>query len=231
MRRADRLFSLIQLVRGKRFTTARRLADQLEVSLRTVYRDVADLQRQGVPIEGEAGVGYRMGRGFDLPPLMFTHDEARSVAAAARIAQQWLDPALARGIQGAMSRIMTILPATMRVEVDRMPIFSPPWGLNRKDGGSLQTLREAAQSKQFVTMAYVDQGDKVSRRTVRPLGCFYWGKVWTLVAWCDMRQDFRSFRIDRIASLEVLASHFTDEVGKSLQDMLHQQRCWQGADL
>src|SRR5258706_4648323 len=99
MRRADRLFHIIQLIRGRRLTTAAYLAQRLEVSERTVYRDVADLQHQGVPIEGEAGVGYRLGRGFELPPLMFTTDEARALVAAARFAQAWLDPPL-RGVAG-----------------------------------------------------------------------------------------------------------------------------------
>ena len=96
MRRADRLFQLVQLIRGRRLTTAAFLAQRLEVSERTVYRDVADLQHQGVPIEGEAGVGYRLGAGFELPPLMFTQDEASALVAAARLAQSWVDPALAR---------------------------------------------------------------------------------------------------------------------------------------
>jgi predicted DNA-binding transcriptional regulator YafY len=91
MRRADRLFHLVQLIRGRRLSTAEFLANRLEVSERTIYRDVADLQHQGVPIEGEAGVGYRLGVGFDLPPLMFTQKEANALAASVRLAQAWLD--------------------------------------------------------------------------------------------------------------------------------------------
>lgn len=226
MRRADRLFSLVQLIRGKQFTTASHLASRLEVSLRTIYRDVADLQKQGVPIEGEVGVGYRMGAHFDLPPLMFTHDEARSMAAASRIAQQWLDPALAHAIQGAMSRILSVLPASMRTEVERMPVYAPPWGLGTEEASHLQALREAAQRMQLVTLTYQDATQQPSERIVRPLGCFYWGKVWTLAAWCDMRQDFRSFRVDRITSLQVQETRFQHQTGRTLQDMLRQQRCW-----
>ena len=110
MRRADRLFQIVQLIRGRRLTTAAFLAQRLEVSDRTIYRDVADLQRQGVPIEGEAGVGYRLGAGFDLPPLMFTQDEAAALVASARLAQSWVDPAMAKDIQTALSTLEHLLP-------------------------------------------------------------------------------------------------------------------------
>ncbi len=110
MRRADRLFHIIQLIRGRRLTTAAYLAERLEVSERTIYRDVADLQLQGVPIEGEAGVGYRLGAGFDLPPMMFTQDEAKALVASVRMAQVWLDPALAQGAEDALGKILSVLP-------------------------------------------------------------------------------------------------------------------------
>src|SRR5574343_1669994 len=109
MRRADRLFQIVQLIRGRRLSTAEFLAQRLEVSVRTIYRDVADLQHQGVPIEGEAGVGYRLGAGFDLPPLMLTQGEANVVVAAARVAQSWLDPGLAREVENALGKILSVL--------------------------------------------------------------------------------------------------------------------------
>jgi biotin operon repressor len=111
MRRADRLFQIVQLIRGRRLSTAAYLAQRLEVSERTVYRDIADLQHQGVPIEGEAGVGYRLGVGFDLPPLMFTEDEARALVASVRMAQVWQDPALAQASLVALGKILSVLPA------------------------------------------------------------------------------------------------------------------------
>ena len=114
MRRADRLFHLVQLIRGRRLSTAEFLAKRLEVSERTIYRDVADLQHQGVPIEGEAGVGYRLGAGFDLPPLMFTQKEANALAASVRLAQAWLDPAMAGDAEAAWSKIVSVLPPAAR---------------------------------------------------------------------------------------------------------------------
>ena len=114
MRRAERLFQLVQLIRGRRLSTAVFLAERLEVSPRTVYRDVSDLMCNGVPIEGEAGVGYRMRVGFDLPPLMFSHAEAQALVAAVRIAQPRLDTALAAHAEAALSKILTVLPAAAR---------------------------------------------------------------------------------------------------------------------
>ena len=120
MRRADRLFQLVQLLRGRRRSTAAFLAQRMDVSLRTIYRDVADLQLQGVPVEGEAGVGYRLGTGFDLPPMMFSKDEARSLVASVRLAQAWLDPGLARYAQDALGKILSVLPADARAAAEQL---------------------------------------------------------------------------------------------------------------
>lgn len=223
MRRADRLFALVQLIRGRRLSTAAWLAERLQVSPRTVYRDVAELQHQGVPIEGEAGVGYRLGRGFDLPPLMFTVDEARALAVATRMAQQWLDPALSQAAEDAMSRVVSVLPASVRAEVERLPMHALAWGLEPQVAQRLQTLREAVQSRQLARLNYSDAVGHTTARTVRPLGCFYWGKVWTLAAWCEERNDFRSFRVDRMVGVQSLAQRFSDEPGKTLQDLFRRE--------
>ena len=223
MRRADRLFQIVQLIRGRRLTTAAFLAQRFEVSERTVYRDVADLQHQGVPIEGEAGVGYRLGQGFELPPLMFTQDEARALVASVRMAQVWQDPALAQASQVALGKILSVLPTAARAAAQIMAIYAPPMGLEPEVQVRLQTLREAAQDHRKVSMAYRDATQTLSQRVVRPLGCFYWGKVWTLAAWCEARHAFRSFRLDRMDVLQHLdgqAGQFRDEAGKTLADYL-----------
>lgn len=220
MRRADRLFQIVQLIRGRRLTTATWLADRLEISERTVYRDVADLQRQGVPIEGEAGVGYRLGKGFDLPPLMFSNEEAQALVAAVRIAQTWLDPKLAISSQDALSRVMSVLPSAARASAESLVVMVPPVGLEPGVQHLLQQLREAAQQKKYCEIHYRDAAEMRTQRRVRPLGVFYWGKVWTLGAWCESRQDFRSFRVDRIEQLMVLSEHFSDDAGKTLSDLL-----------
>ena len=223
MRRADRLFQIVQLIRGRRLTTAAFLAGRLEISERTVYRDIADLQHQGVPIEGEAGVGYRLGRGFDLPPLMFTVDEARALVASVRMAQVWQDPVLAQASQVALGKILSVLPQSDRVAAQSMAIYAPALGLDPMVQATLQTLREAAQARRKVQVDYRDASDQLTQRILRPLGCFYWGKVWTLAAWCEVRIGFRSFRLDRVIraqTVEGKAGQFNDEPGKRLSDYL-----------
>ena len=223
MRRADRLFQIVQLIRGRRLSTASFLAQRLEISERTVYRDIADLQQQGVPIDGEAGVGYRLGQGFDLPPLMFSQDEARALVASVRMAQVWQDPVLAQAALVALGKILSVLPASARAAAQSMAIYAPPGGLEPTVQTSLQTLREAAQEHRKIQMTYRDASEQLTERTVRPLGCFYWGKVWTLAAWCETRDGFRSFRLDRMVRVQRQddpASRFKDEPGKTLADYL-----------
>ena len=222
MRRAERLFQIVQLIRGRRLTTARFLAERLEVSERTVYRDVADLAAQGVPIEGEAGVGYRMRAGFDLPPLMFTKDEARALVASVRLAQPRLDAELAAQAEAALSKILAVLPADARAAAESLAIYAPPIGPDMATRERLLALRQAAEARRVVRLRYVDLKDQPSERRVRPLGCFYWSEVWTLAAWCELRQGFRNFRVDRIERLEVLDERFRDEPGRTLADLFRQ---------
>lgn len=224
MRRAERLFELVQLIRGRRLSTAAWLAVRLEVSERTVYRDIVDLQSQGVPIEGEAGVGYRMRAGFDLPPLMFTNDEAKALVAAVRVAQPRLDAALASQAVQGLSKILSVLPSTVRAAAESLALYSPLSGMDGSPvGGVLESLRMAIETRHLVDVDYVDLQDRPSSRRLRPLSCLLWESVWTLDAWCELRQDFRSFRIDRIRRLDVLDLAFRDEPGKTLAD-LHRRR-------
>lgn len=220
MRPADRLFRLVQLIRGRRLSTAAFLAQRLEVSLRTVYRDIAQLQHQGVPIAGEAGVGYRLGSGFDLPPLMFTQEEASALGATVRMAQAWLDPKLALAAKASLSKILSILPTAARAAAESTVLYAPTLKLDAATQQHLQTLREAAQKRQKVTLNYRDVADTTSNRIVRPLGCFFWGKVWTLGTWCETRKDFRSFRLDRMQKITVSEATFSIEAGKGLADYL-----------
>ncbi|MEW6704914.1 MAG: YafY family protein [Pseudomonadota bacterium] len=219
MRRADRLFQLVQLIRGRRLSTADFLAQRLEVSVRTVYRDVADLQAQGVPIEGEAGVGYRMRAGFDLPPLMFTTEEAQALVASVRLAQPRLDEALAMQAEAALGKILGVLPGVARAAAEGLALYAPPVGMDPAARARLEPLRRAAEARRLVWLRYRDLKEALSERRVRPLGCFYWSDVWTLAGWCEVRQDFRNFRVDRILELQVLDERFRDEPGRSLADL------------
>ena len=218
MRRADRLFQIVQLIRGRRLSTAAWLAARLEVSLRTVYRDVADLQSHGVPIDGEAGVGYRMRAGYELPPLMFTQQEAQALVAAVRMAAPHLDPALAQHAGDALAKILSVLPSAARAAAESLALYAPGGGGDASAREHLGRLREAAQARRKVRLRYVDLQSAASERTVRPLAALYWGDVWTLAGWCEMRGGFRSFRIDRIRALTLLDERFGDEPGKTLAD-------------
>jgi predicted DNA-binding transcriptional regulator YafY len=220
MRRADRLFRIVQLLRGRRLSTAAWIAEKLEVSVRTVYRDVADLQGQGVPIDGEAGVGYRLAGGFDLPPLMFTTLEAQALVAAVRLAQSRLDPALALAAEDALAKIVGVLPPAARAAAESLPLFAAPWARDRESAERLGLLRDAASARRRIRFDYADAQGAASSRTARPLGCYHWESVWTLAAWCEHRDAFRSFRVDRMRSLDVLDDVFRDEPGRTLPDFL-----------
>lgn len=223
MRRADRLFQIVQLIRGRRLSTADFLAGRLEVSARTIYRDVADLQRQGVPIEGEAGVGYRLGKGFELPPLMFSQGEADALVAAARLAQAWLDAGLGAELEGALGKILSVLPPAARAAAEAQALYAPAVGLGEREQATLQALREAVRARQLVCIDYADEQGRSSERRIWPLGCFYWGRVWTLAAWCELRGDFRGFRIDRVAALQVLDERYPVQPGRTLADLVRQE--------
>lgn len=219
MRRADRLFQLVQLVRGRRLSTAELLAERLAVSVRTVYRDIADLQAQGVPIEGEAGVGYRMRAGYDLPPLMFDAEEAKALVASVRLAQPRLDAELAQQAEAALSKIVAVLPAPARAAAESLALYAPVPAFDAATRERLLTLRHAAESRAKLRLRYVDLHGEASVRVVRPLGCFLWDAVWTLAAWCELRKDFRNFRVDRIASIKPTGTQFRDEPGRTLADL------------
>jgi predicted DNA-binding transcriptional regulator YafY len=219
-RRADRLFQLVQLVRGRRLSTAEFLADRLGVSARSVYRDVADLQHQGVPIEGEAGVGYRMRAGFDLPPLMFTTAEAQALVAAVRVAQPRLDTQLAAHAEDALGKILSVLPPAARAAAEGLALIAPPVALDAATRERLAVLRQATEARRKLRIIYLDLQGGHSERSVRPLACMHWQSVWTLAAWCELRQDFRSFRVDRIEQVLVLDERFRDEPGRTLADLM-----------
>ena len=218
MRRADRLFQIVQFLRGGRLVTAAHLAERLEVSERTIYRDIADLQGTGVPIDGEAGVGYVMRSGFDLPPLMFTHDEIVAITAGARLLRAWGGASMARAAEEALVKIEAVLPDAARDRAATIEIHSIGTGMTDHLREVLDRLQLAIDKRAIIEISYQDQNDALTKRSLRPLGLWFWGKVWTLVAWCELRDDFRMFRADRIAALEVSEFRFKPLPGKTLKD-------------
>jgi len=222
MRRADRLFQLVQLLHHDRVITARDLAQELEVSERTIYRDIQDLSLSGVPVVGEAGIGYRVLKGFTLPPLMFTEEELAALLTGMRMVGAWTDRDMARAAQQVMSKVESALPESLQKELERPEIMVPDFNIGSIMAHHLSDLRRASRECHKVCLAYVRADGEKSDRLICPLGLFYWGKVWTLVAWCELRDDFRHFRLDRIRSLEVSPTRFESLPGRTLQDFLAQ---------
>jgi predicted DNA-binding transcriptional regulator YafY len=225
MRRADRLFEIVHHLRGRRLTTATQLAQWLEVSDRTIYRDIADLLACGIPIDGEAGVGYRLHPDFDLPPLMFSHNEIEALVIGARMVESWGGPTLAQGARSALSKIAAALPKDKRTTLESSRLFSPDFFINPQMGAQMDVLRKAIDGHRYVQLDYRDVNEKNSQRRLRPLGLFFWGGAWTLGAWCELRNDFRNFRLDRIVSSVVHDERFADEPGRRLADYLRAVSC------
>ncbi len=221
MRRADRLFQIVNVLRRRRTaTTATHLAERLGVSARTVYRDIRDLILAGTPIDGEAGVGYRIRPGYDLPPLMFDRDEIQALVLGARIVRQFGDPALARASDAILGKVAAIVPKDLAPLVAETRLFVPSTIGAGKSADALTLAREALIARRKVELSYAKADGAATTRTVRPLGIFFWGRIWTLAAWCELRQDFRSFRLDRVVASTLLDETFEDEAGKTLRDML-----------
>jgi predicted DNA-binding transcriptional regulator YafY len=215
MRRADRLFTIVQLLRGGRYVTARTLADRLEVSERTIYRDVDELTLCGVPIEGEAGRGFRLPKSFEIPPLMFERNEIEALVVGARFVEAWCGPGLAASARSALARIRGVVPTALVEEIDEARIFALRFG-RRYTTENFEAVHRAIGEKRRLIIAYASEDGAPSRRTVRPLGLYFWGKVWTLAAWCEAREDFRNFRIDRIFEM-TSGDVFPDEPDKRLE--------------
>ncbi|MEM7139249.1 MAG: YafY family protein [Myxococcota bacterium] len=221
MRRADRLFQIIQLLRGRRrAVTARWLAEQLEISERTVYRDVRDLIATGTPIEGEAGVGYSLRAGYDLPPLMFNEEEIEALVLGARVVASFGDEKLASAAESVVSKVEAVLPSRLRPKVSSANLYAPSTRASRATSEGLLAVRVALTERQKLRIGYVKVDGAETVRVIRPLGAFFWGRSWTVTAWCELRDDFRNFRLDRITTLEPTGESFPDEPERSLGEYL-----------
>jgi predicted DNA-binding transcriptional regulator YafY len=221
MRRADRLFLIIHALRGRRTALpARRLAETLSVSLRTVYRDVADLQLSGVPIEGEAGVGYVLRKGADIPPLMFNAEELEALVVGSRFVRAFAGERLAAGARAALLKIEAVLPPELRARTQRSRIFAPPRRGRIETTGVIDRLHTAIADFQVLRLEYRDESGRASTRDVEPLCLAFWGGAWTLGAWCRLREDFRNFRPDRIAQFEPTGETFTETAERGLSAYL-----------
>lgn len=209
MRRADRLMQIIQILRRQsRPVTANAIAEELEVTPRTIYRDMVSLQANNVPVAGEAGVGYVLGQGFDLPPLMFSANELEALMLGARMVEARGDKQLVRAARDAIAKIGTVVPEDLRPLLLEAPLFATDSAIQEEDKVDVAPLREAIRRGVKVTIAYVDESGKASERTIWPLAIGYMVTVRMVVAWCELRQDFRHFRTDRIQELTVLDARY-----------------------
>lgn len=220
MRRGDRLFQLLlELGRG-RVRTARQLGERLGVSDRTVYRDIADLASQGTPVEGAAGIGYSLRAGYQVPPLMFDREELESLALGAAWVSAYADEELRNAADRVLNKIDAVLPQRLRpsLKTDGMEVLA--FSHDPRTRRALSAARRAMKERRKLSACYVDLKDQPSERLIWPLGLFYWGRVWTLAAWCELRGDYRSFRIDRFVTLDALPTAIPETSPVSLKGYL-----------
>jgi predicted DNA-binding transcriptional regulator YafY len=202
MSRTGRLLDLIQtLRRHRRPVSGAQLADELDVSLRTIYRDIQTLIAQGAPIDGEAGIGYVLRPGFTLPPLMFSHDEIAALMLGSGMVARAADPALAKAAQDALAKITAVLPPARGSEIDTSGLLAGPIRPAAVDQVNLAPLRSAIRAEQKVWIAYSDKDGVATERRIWPIAITFCARIRLLAAWCELRESFRHFRTDRIAGL------------------------------
>ena len=214
MRRTDRLFDLIQILRDGRLHKAAEMADRLGVSDRTIWRDMATLMASGLPVEGERGVGYILRAPITLPPMILTSAELEAFRLGVRLVADGADPGLARAARSLATKIGAVTPAPPEPDDDGLFVFT---GREvTRAAPHMPMLRAAIRSNERLTITYVDESGLDSHRDIRPLQLEFWGRVWTLAAWCEARQDFRSFRVDRIRAITPTGETFPTEPGRDL---------------
>jgi len=214
--KSERLFQLVNMLKGRRFAvTANELANRLQVSQRTIYRDIQHLQSSGVPIEGDTGVGYLIAH-YDLPPMMFTLEELQALLLGSKMVSAWTDPQLAAKAQAAIAKINAVLPEKLKQQVEELPYLVSAFNHDKTHQEITLQLRKAITNKTCIEFHYLDVNQQPSHRIVDPLGLVYWGAKWTLIAHCQLRNDYREFRLDRIQSITSLANTFNTSSHKSL---------------
>ncbi len=218
MRRTDRLFEIIQILRDGKLHRAKDIAARLEVSSRTIYRDMDTLVASGVPVEGERGVGYLVREQITLPPLTLTPEELEALNLGMAIVAEAADADLKAAAQSLAAKVDAVLPVATIAEADAWKFAVYPFADAARGFAHMPTLRSAIKSRQKLAMQYRRLDGTLTERIIRPLHMEYWGRVWTLTAWCETRGAFRVFRVDLIEEVRALPELFTDEAGKTLAD-------------
>ena len=217
MRRSDRLFDLIQMLRDGRLHRASEMAAQMQVSVRTIWRDMTTLMESGLPVEGERGVGYILRAPITLPPMMLNLAELEALRAGLSHVAKGADTGLARAARGLAAKIAAVTPAPVSGQADDL------FALHRKKPSRqkphLPPLRIAIRGKERVTLSYLELDGQESHGDIRPLRLDLSGRVWTLTTWCETRHDFRVFRVDRVLALARTGERFVAEKGTTLGDL------------
>ena len=223
MRRAERLFRLVNEMRTRGISRANELAEHFEVSISTIYRDIAHLQASGLPIEGETGIGYLLRPGFDLPNVTFTHDQVDALAVGLSFVESTGDPEMATAAREARAKIQAGMPQPEERRLADAPYFS----LQGRNGATrnLALLRQAIRQRQIAQFDYRDGEGKQTGRRVRPLGIWNLTDGWMFSAWCEFRQDFRTFRLDRMANLALTGERFEEDETTSLRAFMALEQC------
>jgi predicted DNA-binding transcriptional regulator YafY len=214
MRRTDRLFDMIQILRDGRLHKASEIAGALAVSTRTVWRDMGTLMASGLPVEGERGVGYILRAPITLPPMVLTSAELEAFRLGIRLVADGADAGLARAARSLANKIGSVTPAPP--EPDDDGLFAFAGRESTRAAPHMPMLRAAIRGQERLTITYVDSNGLDSHRDIRPLHLEFAGRVWTLAAWCEARADFRSFRVDRILAITPTGETFPDEPGRDL---------------
>ena len=223
MRRTDRLFDIIQILRDGKLHRAQDIATRLEVSVRTIYRDMDTLVASGVPVEGERGVGYMVREAITLPPLTLSAEELEALNLGVAIVSEAADPALKEAALRLADKIDAVLPTQTVAEADAWKFAVYPFADAARSLSHMGPLRAAIKGRQKLQLTYRRIDETLTERKIRPLHMEYWGRVWTLTAWCELRANFRVFRVDLIEQAVALPELFVDEPGKTLNDYLKEQ--------
>jgi predicted DNA-binding transcriptional regulator YafY len=224
MRRAERLLHIIQILRRhRRPVRGQIMAEEVEVSLRTLYRDIADLITDGVPIRGEAGIGYVLGDGYDVPPLMFNADELEAIMLGLRWVARRGDSDLSRAAQDTSAKIGAVLPQALKPFLFDSGLMAPPVFFKTVDSVDVAALRQAVREQRKVELVYRDENGKDSERVIWPIGIAYFDAQRLVIAWCELRRDFRSFRTDRMIKTTVSKDKYSERRKALLKRWSEQQ--------
>lgn len=218
MRRTDRLFALLRILRDGNLHRAQDMAERLGVSLRTIYRDMETLIASSVPVEGERGAGYRITDAITLPPLTLTAAELEALNLGMAIVGEAADPDLKAAALSLAEKIDALMPTQGVAEADAWIFAVYPFADAARGFSHMATLRAAIKARQKLRLRYISTSGETTDRIIRPLHIEYWGRVWTLTGWCELREAFRVFRVDLVESAEALPELFVDEPGKRLTD-------------